>query len=129
MTDYYELAQLADRIFSICNDNMDRLVEVLLSLDPDIRNELIFSDFMNAYQVFYYFFREAPTELAKERLILEHSTSVESGVLVEERELLELIFTIRDNIPVILVFDGDVVLHTFSGSSAYRDAVAYAEEI
>jgi hypothetical protein len=70
MTDYYELAELADRIFAIAEDDPDRLVGVLETLDGVLRDELLSSDFFNSFQVFYWYFRECPTELGEERLIL-----------------------------------------------------------
>ncbi len=128
MTDYYELAELADRIFSIAEDDAEKLADVLDRVDESIRWELLGSDFLNAYQVFYYVFREAPTLLAEERLILNAASSLSHGVFFEERGLAELVFVLRERTPIILVTDGEQVVKTFDGASAYRDAVAFAEE-
>ncbi|MDG6256388.1 MAG: hypothetical protein QCH35_02195 [Methanomicrobiaceae archaeon] len=128
MTDYYELAELADRIFSIAEDDVEKLAEVLDTLDAALRWELLESDFLNAYQVFYYLFRETPTLLAEERLILQAASSLGRGAFFEEWGVAELVFVVKDRSPLILVTDGGQVLKAFEGASAYRDAVSFAEE-
>lgn len=128
MTDYYELAELADRLFSIAEDDVEKLAEVLDTLEESLRWELLESDFLNAYQVFYYLFRETPTLLAEERLILQPASSLGRGVFFEERGLAELVFVVRDRTPLVLVTDGERVLKAFEGALAYHEAVAFAEE-
>ena len=46
------------------------------ALDPALRNELLVSDLLNAYQAFYYFFRILPDDLVCERLELEPASSL-----------------------------------------------------
>lgn len=128
MIDYYELAQLADKILEIADDDVPVLAEIIDDIDPETRNELLFSDFLNAYQVFYYFFREEPDILVDERLSLVPASAIRKGVLAEERDLLELVFIVADEIPEILVTDGEEILQTFSGKNAYREAVRWADE-
>ncbi|HDQ08415.1 MAG TPA: hypothetical protein ENN44_06520 [Methanoculleus sp.] len=128
MMDYYELAQLADKILEIADDELPALADILDELDPEVREELIFSDFLNAYQVFYYFFREEPDILLDERLSLLPASAVRKGVLAEERDLLELIFIAQDDVPEMLVTDGEEILQRFAGPRAYREAVQWADE-
>lgn len=128
MIDYLELAELADKIYAIAEDDVEKLAEILDDLEPDVRDELLHSDFMNAFQVFFYAFRELPTELGEERLILQPATAVGQGVLVEEHDLLELNFTETDGAPAILVSDGETVIRTFTGKGAYGRAFAFSEE-
>lgn len=128
MTDYYELAELADRLFSIAEDDAEELAEILDTVDESTRWELLESDLLNAYQVFYYEFREAPTLLAEERLILHAASSLAHGVFFEERGLAELVFVVRERAPIVLVTDGEQVVKAFRGKAAYRQAVAFAEE-
>ena len=128
MIDYYELAQLADKILEIADDDVPVLAEIIDDIDPETRNELLFSDFLNAYQVFYYFFREEPDILVDERLSLVPASAIRKGVLAEERDLLELVFIVADETPEILVTDGEEILQTFSGKNAYREAVRWADE-
>ena len=128
MTDYFELAELADRILAISDDDIETLVDVLDTLEEEMKEELLHSDFLNAFQVFYYYFRERPTELGEERLILEPATALGGGVMFEEQDLFELVIRVEDRLPQVLVTDGSTVLASFSGRSAYRDAVRFAEE-
>ncbi|MBT8507765.1 hypothetical protein AZH53_04950 [Methanomicrobiaceae archaeon CYW5] len=128
MIDYYDLAQLADKILEIADDDMPVLAEIIEDLDPETRSELLFSDFLNAYQVFYYYFREVPDILVDERLSLVPASAVRKGVLAEERDLLELVFIVPDETPEILVSDGEEILQRFIGKNAYRDAVGWADE-
>ncbi|KQC04685.1 MAG: hypothetical protein APR53_03140 [Methanoculleus sp. SDB] len=128
MIDYLELAELADRIYAIAEDDVEKLADILDDLEPGVRNELLHSDFMNAFQVFYHAFRELPTELGEERLILQPATEIVRGVLVEERDLLELHFTETDGVPSVLVSDGEKMIRTFTGRGAYGRAVAFSEE-
>ena len=52
---------------------------MLDALDTGTRNELLESDLLNAFQVFYYYFRINPDELVKERLELEPASSLHNG--------------------------------------------------
>jgi len=128
MIDYDDLAQLADKILEIADDEVPVLAEIIDDLEPEVRSELLFSDFLNAYQVFYYFFREQPDILVDERLSLVPASAVQKGVLADERDLLELIFIVEDEIPQILVSDGEEILRRFSGPAAYHEAVRWADE-
>lgn len=127
MTDYFELAELADRILTICDDDVAELVSILDELDEDVKNELLISDFLNAYQVFWYFFRYEPEILAAERLMLSSASSLSQGVLIEERDIYEIWFRVADSRPEMLVTDGEVVLVAFQGSNAYRDAAEWVD--
>jgi hypothetical protein len=128
MTDYWELAELADRLFEISDDDVEKLADLLDTLDDAVRTELLASDFLNAFQVFFYYFRESPTEIGEERLILQPAGAVERGIGFEEWDLLDLIFGVKNGEPVIALSDGDRVVASFSGRDAYRDAVRYASE-
>ena len=48
--------------------------------------------------------------------------------MFEEQDLFELVIRVEDRLPQVLVTDGSTVLASFSGRSAYRDAVRFAEE-
>ncbi len=128
MSDYYELAQLADRLLEISDDDVEKLAGVLDILDPDVRDELLVSDLFNACQVFFYYFREVPDILARERLILEPASECATGVLAGESDLYEIIFGVRNGTPIITVSDGDRVVARFSGANAYRKALAFIDE-
>ncbi len=122
---YHELVAAADQILDECGDDIALLSEKLDQLSGQVRDELLVSDLLNAFQVFYYFFRETPGELPTERLILSPGSALLDGLLVDEIELLELIFAIIDHQPVIVISDGERALGTFLGPDAYRDGLMY----
>ena len=124
---FLELAALADRLLEESDDDVERLAKKIGSLDADKRNELMVSDLLNAWQVFYYYFRTVPDELVKERLELEPASSLPRGLKIDEVEFLELFFIIRDHKPLIVVSDGEKPVATFSGGNAFTDGMAYLE--
>ncbi len=128
MNDYVELARLADRILEISGDDEERLAEVLDTLDPETRHELLVSDLLNAYQVFYYCFREVPDELTKERLMLHPASELADGVLLDEVDIYEVVFSVADRAPVVTITDGEEVLARLTGRHAYRDALCFLDE-
>jgi len=124
---YRTLVALADQLFEKCEEDIKCLSHGIDSLDSDLRNELLVSDLLNACQVFYYFFRILPDELVGERLELEPASSLAKGVKIDEVELLDLIFSVKNHEPVIIVSDGEHPLMTFKGKTAYADGLKYIE--
>lgn len=104
---YHKLVALADQFFEECEDDVERLSNRLDTLDPDLRNELLVSDLFNAYQAFYYSFRIIPDELVKERMELEPASALIRGLKIDEIELLEQYFVIKNGAPLILISDGE----------------------
>jgi hypothetical protein len=124
---YQELAALADHLFEACEDDVSCLARRISGLDPASRNELLVSDLLNAYQVFWYFFRTQPDELTQERLELEPASSLLRGVKIDEIELFELIFSVVNLEPVITVSDGERTLATYRGKTAYAEGLKFIE--
>jgi hypothetical protein len=124
---YKTLVSLADTLFEQCEDDVTCLSGMLDALDNGARNELLESDLLNAFQVFYYYFRINPDELVKERLELEPASSLVRGVLIDEIDPVDLIFSVHNHEPAILVSDGEIVLHTFRGKTAYAQGLKYLE--
>jgi hypothetical protein len=124
---FRELVDLVDAILEECEDDVPCIVKQLGTLEPADRNELFLSDLLNAYQVFFYFFRVVPDTLVQERLELEPASSLRAGLLIDEVDLLEMIFTIRESKPVIIIWDGEKAVATFSGGRAYADGKEYLE--
>ena len=122
-----ELAALADRLLEESDEDVERLAKKIGSLDADKRNELMVSDLLNAWQVFYYYFRTVPDELVKERMELEPASSLPRGLKIDEVEFLELFFVMRDHKPLIVVSDGEKPVATFSGNTAYANGRNYLE--
>jgi hypothetical protein len=124
---YPELVARADHLFEECEDDVTCIASRMDSLGPEIRYELLVSDLLNSYQVFYYYFRTFPDELVSERLELEPASSLIKGVKIDEIDLLELIFTVKNHEPVIIVSDGENAVVTFKGKTAYADGLKYIE--
>jgi hypothetical protein len=122
-----ELVALADRLLEESDDDIELLAIKIGSLDADMRNELMVSDILNAYQVFYYYFRTVPDELVKERMELEPASSLIGGLKIDEVEFLELFFVMKDHKPLIIVSDGEKTVATFSGNTAYANGMKYLE--
>lgn len=127
MSDYFELAKLADEILTISDDDVTELASVLDELAENVKNELLVSDFLNAYQVFWYFFRYEPEILAAERLMLSSASSLSQGVLIEERDIYEIMFRVSNGRPEMLITDGENVLMVYQGKNAYREAADWVD--
>jgi hypothetical protein len=124
---FTELVRIADCLLEESGEDEDALVRRLQELPGPVLRELLVSDLLNAWQVFYYFFRSAPDELARERLELEPASSLVDGVEIDEIELLVRVFRVKEGIPEILVTDGKDLLKTFSGAGAVADSLTYIE--
>ncbi len=124
---FQTLVETADYLFNACEEDVRCLSQRIEVLEPDIRNELLVSDLLNAWQVFYYFFRLEPDELIQERLELEPASSLVHGVKIDEIEPLELIFSVMNREPVIIISDGEQPLATFRGANAYAEGLKYME--
>jgi len=124
---YPELVALTDRLLEESDEDVAQLAAGIGSLDADVRSELMISDLLNAWQVFYYYFRTVPDELVKERMELEPASSLPRGLKIAEVEFLELFFVMKDHKPLIVISDGEKPVATFSGGNAYADGMAYLE--
>jgi len=122
-----ELVNIADCMLDECGEDEDALMRRLETLPEPVRRELLVSDLLNAWQVFYYFFRIVPDELVRERLELEPASSLERGVEIDEIELLTRVFRVKNSRPEIIVTDGKDPLKTFSGAHAVADSQSYIE--
>jgi len=125
---YAVLGEIADDLFLECEDDEALLARALEGLDADIRADLLISDLLNAYQVFYYFFRVEPGVLEMERLMLQPASALERGVFLDGFEGIRVVFLVEDHTPQILVSDEEDVLVRYSGKDAYRRAIQYIRE-
>jgi hypothetical protein len=125
---YRDLYVVADRILEEGEDNPEALSFALDRLDPGTRDELLGSDFLNAWQVFYYHFREDPGELERDRLTLQPASAVAKGVLLTEIEFYEIIFLVESKEPVISIRTGGEVVANFRGKDAYRRAWQFLDD-
>jgi hypothetical protein len=125
---YSELGDIAEAMLEEAEEDVVVLVRILESLPPNIRADLFSSDFLNAYQVFYYFYHEDPGDLEKDRLILQPASALKKGVLLTEIDLLEIIFRVDEEGGLISVSDGEQVLVNFRGRGSYDKAVQFIDE-
>jgi hypothetical protein len=122
MTDYEQLAALADRILEEAEEDDAHLAGILDGIDDDVRRELLTSDLLNAYQAYYYYFREFPGDLPAERLMLAPASETLRGVLLDEVDIFELVFGVDAEGPVIVVTDGETEYGRFRGKGARQKA-------
>lgn len=122
------LAGIADELLDYDDDDDERLVRGISELTPEVRSELFISDFLNAYQVYIYLFREIPGELIIDRLLLQPASSLEKGTLLEEIGLVELTFLVQGENPIVQVRIEKDILATFKGRDAHRLAIRFAED-
>ncbi|HTY15568.1 MAG TPA: hypothetical protein VMC42_07655 [Methanoregulaceae archaeon] len=127
-TPYRELAKIAESLFKASGDDEERLASHLDTISPELLRELLGSDLLNAYQVFYYFFRESPGDLEKERMILTPASMLVKGVALREVDYLVVIFSMDGDDPLITVMDDSQVLGHYRGKTAYRDAMQFIDE-
>jgi hypothetical protein len=123
-----ELADIADDILERAGEDPDALAGELDRLDLAVRNQLLVSDFLNAFQVYYYFSRKVPGELEYERLLLQPASALAHGVLLIETDLFLVIFRVEDGQPVISVGDGENIIANFRGKDAYEKALRFIDE-
>jgi len=125
---YRELSRTVDLLLDRVDEDTDALVKELDTFPPEVRDELFRSDLLNAFQVFYFYFREDPGDLEHERLELEPASSLVGGVQIDEIELLELVFRLDKDGGVISVTDDEQILANFRGKGAYRKAKEFIDE-
>jgi hypothetical protein len=124
---YRDLVALVDKLLEESDEDVDLLASKIGALDADVRSELMVSDLLNAYQVFYYYFRTVPGELAKERMELEPASVLKDGLLIDEVDILSLLFFIEDRKAWIIVSDGEKRIASYTGRTAYADGMKYLE--
>jgi hypothetical protein len=124
-----ELGLIADRILEKGEDQPEVLADELDQLSPAIRDELLTSDLMNAFQVFYYFFRQDPGDLERERLTLQPASALATGVMMSENDLFEVIFSFDGVEPVFSVSDGEQVIARYHGTGSYGKVLQFLDEV
>ena len=123
-----ELGRIADEILEKGEDQPDVLANELDLLSPAIRDELLTSDLLNAFQVFYYLFRQEPGDLERERLTLQPASALATGVMMSENDLFEVTFSFDGVEPVFSVSDGEQVIARCHGTGSYRKVLQFLDE-
>ncbi|MDD1715774.1 MAG: hypothetical protein LUQ01_02145 [Methanolinea sp.] len=125
---YQELARVADEILERSEEDIPKLMNELDALDSRVRKSLLVSEFLNAYQAYFYFFRQDPGPLEMDRLLLQPAIALVEGVVLTELDLFEVIFRVEDDQPVMSVSDGEHVLVNFRGKESYQQAIRFIDE-
>ena len=127
---YNELGDIAEELFTVCEDDPICVAKQLDTFGPEIRDQLLGSDLLNAFQVFYYYFREVPDIVTEEILLFHSASHLVYGIpLIKGIGPYEMIFFMKQGRPMIAIIDeDDVVSMSFSGAKAYQKAVAYIRE-
>ncbi len=125
---YPDLVDRADRMLEECEDDVECLAARLGGLEPGVRDELLVSDLLNAWQVFWFSFRTDPGALLREQLELEPASALPGFLKIGEIDLFEIFFGIREDMPWIVVTDGEKTVASFSGRHAFGDAMKYCED-
>jgi hypothetical protein len=128
-TPYTALVGIVDRLLEDCEDDVVCLATRLGGLEENVRNELLVSDLLNAWQVFWFCFRTDPGILLREQLDLEPASALPGGIRLCTIDLLEVFFAIRDGQPWVVVWDGEKAVSSYSGRNAYTDALAYCSNL
>ena len=127
---YQELGDIAEQIFTVCEDDPNCVVKKLDTLAPRVRDLLLESDLLNAFQAFYYYFREFPDIVAEEILLFHSAAQLMDGIfLIKDNGPYEMIFFVKQGVPKIFIIDeDDSVLKTCTGKSAYKEAISFIHE-
>ncbi|HWQ67626.1 MAG TPA: hypothetical protein VN372_12270 [Methanospirillum sp.] len=124
---FSELSDIADGIFERCDDQILCIIQELLRLEPHIRNDLLSSDLLNCWQVFNYYFRADPGDLAEEFLTFHPAGELSRGVPMGEIGLYTLTFYVKDTIPEIKIEDDIQEIARFKGAAAWHETVVFLE--
>lgn len=122
------LSDTIDSIFRRCGDDPSCIAAAIRGLDPDIRHEILSSDLLNAWQVFWYHFATNPGAEAEEFLNFHSAGELAEGVPMGEAGILTLTFSVTDDEPAISISDDIREVARFTGSSAWTDTLRFFDD-
>jgi hypothetical protein len=122
---FSDLSEIAEKIFTDCNDDPACIAHHLRRLDPQTLEEILSSDLLNAWQVFFYYFGEIPGDEAVEFLIFHPAGELIRGVPMGDIAIFTLTFIVRNNIPVIVISDDIQEVARYSGKDAWQKTTAF----
>ncbi len=122
---YSALSDIADTIFSHCNDDPSCIAGEIQKLEPEIRNSLLSSDLLNAWQVFWYYFKEYPGDDAVEFLNFHSAGELARGVPMGDIGIFTLTFQVIDGEPEIGLSDDLQEVARFRGAAAWAETQGY----
>lgn len=124
---FAEQSKIVDEILTDCDEDVACIRMRLRGLAPEIREAILISDLLNAWQVFYYYYQEYPGEDAVEILNFNPASSLPEGLSIGEHGQCYLRFSVKNDEPEIIVSDDIQDLGRFRGTRGYRDAVRFIE--
>lgn len=128
MEETISLFEIADELLEYADEDDHRLARAISRLDPEIREELLVSDFLNAYQVYLYAFTEEPSVLIMDRLLLQPASGLVRGVFLETIEYFDLYFMMEGETPLVGIRCDKEVITSMRGRNAHHEAIRYAQE-
>ncbi len=126
----FELASLADELYEKSEDDDIRLADLMRELPKETADALCTSNLTNALQAFIYAFGYEPNIDISDRLLLEPSTSLLKGIIIDKVELAEIVFGYEKSKKEFLIgvyFDEKIVA-AFGGVDALDAAKNWARE-
>ncbi len=122
---YAGLADMMEEILARCNDDPACIAASLEKMEPDLRREILTSDLLNAWQVFWFHFREDPGDEAVEFLLFHPAGELGRGVPMGDLDIFTLTFRMQGGEPEILVADDLQQVGRFRGEKAWKRAKAF----
>lgn len=124
-----ELAQIADKLYEMADDDDGKLAELMRELPPDIAHALCTSNLTNAAQAYIYAFNEYPPEEIYDLLLLKSSSLLPQGIILETVELSDILFRYDKNTKSFLISTSidDKVAMSFSSQNALQEARLWAQ--
>jgi len=127
-TPYDEISNIIDNILSDCCDDAECIRIRLCRLDPEVRESILTSDLLNAWQVFYYYFEEDPGKDILEFLLFSPASSLADGIFLGEYNNCNIRFSVHNSVPEILLSDDIQELARYSGPDAFKESIKFINE-
>jgi len=124
---YAKLAAQVEGILDLCNDDPACIAKALNSLEPDTRNEILSSDLLNAWQVFWFYYGEYPGDEAVEFLVFHPAGELSKGVPMGDMGIFRLTFIVKGGNPGILIEDDVTEVAWFTGPSSWKETREFLE--
>lgn len=124
---YADLADLVEGILDRCDDDPACIADALNALEPGTRNDILSSDLLNAWQVFWYYFQTYPGDEQVEFLVFHSAGELLRGVPMGDVGIFKLTFMVKAGEPCILIEDDIIEIARFKGLSSWSDAKKFIE--
>ncbi len=124
---YADLADLVEGILDRCDDDPACIAAELNTLEPETRSDILSSDLLNAWQVFWYFFESYPGNEHVEYLVFHSAGELARGVPMGDAGIFTLTFFVKSGQPGIIIEDDMAEVARFSGLSSWSDTKKFLE--